>query len=134
MKASFAVLRTPLLPFTEWLEWGEGLGAPGALGEGGDLEASLATDRALLRTRLAAAIARPEVEEALFLASPSLHESLEVWRREPESKKGRRVETSLVRYFGRMTARPTPFGLFADGDRARYDPATLKALGLRLRP
>lgn len=135
MKAGFGVLRTPLLPFSEWLGWSEGLAAPAALAEGGDLEAALAADRALLRSRLAAATARPEVDEALFLASPSLHQSLEIWRREPESPRGRRAETSLVRYFGRMTARPTPFGLFAGlalipadsaapASRLRLDPRT----------
>lgn len=132
MRAGFGVLRTPLLPFGEWLSWGEGLAAPAALADGGDLDAALAADRALLRCRLAAAISRPEVDEALFLASPSLHESLEIWRREPESPRGRRVETSLVRYFGRMSSRPTPFGLFAGlalvtagpATRLRLDPRT----------
>ncbi|HEX9669189.1 MAG TPA: lantibiotic dehydratase [Thermoanaerobaculia bacterium] len=105
------MLRTPLLPFDTLLEWSEGLAAPRAAPA--DLAAAIEADRALLRRRLAALIARPEIGEALFLASPSLHEALESWRRDPDGKKGRRCEAALVRYVVRMAARATPFGLFA---------------------
>ncbi|HEX6202982.1 MAG TPA: lantibiotic dehydratase family protein, partial [Thermoanaerobaculia bacterium] len=113
--AGFAVLRTPLLPFDELIAWGEGLEAPalaqGAAGE--TLAAALGRDRERLRQRLRALAERPEVREALFLASPSLDEGLDRWRREPAGKKGRRAEGALVRYLLRMAARPTPFGLFS---------------------
>jgi thiopeptide-type bacteriocin biosynthesis protein len=117
-EATVFVLRTPLLPFDELLAWGEGLTAPDVLAapstpDDRDLAAALAADRALLRSRLAALIARPEVAEALFLASPSLYQDLGVWQSAPESKTCRRVELSLVRYLYRLTARATPFGLFA---------------------
>ena len=51
--------------------------------------------------------------EAVFLASPSLYESLALWRAAPDSKKGMRAERALVRYIYRMAARATPFGLFS---------------------
>jgi hypothetical protein len=53
------------------------------------------------------------VREALFLASPSLEESLPFFLEDPESERGQKVEHSLVKYFSRLTTRATPFGLFA---------------------
>jgi thiopeptide-type bacteriocin biosynthesis protein len=93
--SGFFVLRTPLLPFDTFTAWGEG------------------ADAATLRQRLQLIIDRPEVREALFVASPSLSESLAVWREAPESERGQKVERALIRYFTRMCTRSTPFGLFA---------------------
>lgn len=90
VSSGFFVLRTPLLPFTELLNSGNDF-----------------------RRHLAAVFARPEVAEALFIASPSLHGRLPVWRRDPQSDRGQRIEQSLVRYFLRMVGRVAPFGLFA---------------------
>ncbi|MDP6958520.1 MAG: lantibiotic dehydratase, partial [Planctomycetota bacterium] len=56
---------------------------------------------------------RPEIREAVYVASPSLESGLDFWRRAPESKKGRKVERSLLSYLLRMSSRSTPFGLFA---------------------
>ena len=109
--ADFSVLRTPLLPFDELVAFGAGLTAARAHPE--RVEAALAEDRVLLRARLRAIVARPEVREALFVASPSLHESLGEWFERPDSERGQKVERTLVRYFERMAARSTPFGLFA---------------------
>jgi thiopeptide-type bacteriocin biosynthesis protein len=111
--SGFFVLRTPLLPFDEFLDWGAGLSAPAALDDPERLALSLAEDRKALRARLSQIVARPEVLEALYVASPDLEESLDVWRHSPDSGRGRRVERALVRYFSRMTSRATPFGLFA---------------------
>ena len=111
--SGFFVLRTPLLPFEEMAAWGEELGAVASLGDPDALEAALEQDRARLRARLLAAVARPEVREALFVASPSLDEVLEIWQKEPNSKRGRKLEPAVVSYFSRATARATPFGLFA---------------------
>ena len=77
------VLRTPLLPY------------PAAAADPGEL------------------VARPEVAEAIFLASPALHGELAAWRADPASPRGRRVERALGRYATRMATRATPFGLFA---------------------
>ncbi len=114
--AGFFVLRTPLLPFEELMAWSDGLAAPAALGEDpstGRLERALARDRELLRARLQTLVARPEVREALLVASPALDESIPFWLASPESERGVKVERTVVRYFARMAGRSTPFGLFA---------------------
>src|SRR5579883_1530375 len=127
--AGFFVFRTPLLPFGELLAWGDGLAAkdsPGAL------ESALNADRRLLRSRLKDQLSSPIIREALFLASPSLDESLPFWLADPDSPRGKKVERTLVRYFQRMTARPTPFGLFAGcslgqiGDQTQLELASRK--------
>src|SRR5437870_8467190 len=66
-----------------------------------------------LRARLTEIAKRPEVREALFVASPHLEESLQIWAREPESDRGKGIELALARYFVRMAGRATPFGLCA---------------------
>ncbi|MHA7630766.1 lantibiotic dehydratase [Corallococcus sp. M7] len=108
--ADFFVLRTPLLPFDAVEHWSSRLTAPHATGE---LAKALDADRALLRTRLREYVERPEVREALFVASPSLEEGLPLWFQSPDSEYGLKVERALVRYFLRMAGRCTPFGLFA---------------------
>ncbi len=118
----FFALRTPLLPFDELEAWGAGLTAAAA--SESELPAALAADRRRLRRRLRRLIERPEIREALFVASPSLERGLEAWRRDPESKKGRRAEEALVRYLLRMTARATPFGLFSGCSVGRIGDAT----------
>jgi thiopeptide-type bacteriocin biosynthesis protein len=111
--AGFFALRTPLLPFEELIRWGEGLEAPRLQPGSPGLELALRRDQALLRARLGEWLRRPEVREALFVASPSLHECLGLWERQPESERGVKVEHSVVGYVLRMVGRPTPFGLFA---------------------
>lgn len=108
----FFALRTPLLPVDELERWSSGLEAPAAGGEA-DLGERVERDRRRLRARLREIVDRPEVREALYVASPSLVAALESWRRRPEGKKGQRAERALVRYFTRMCSRPTPFGLFS---------------------
>ncbi|KKO45711.1 hypothetical protein WG68_08310 [Arsukibacterium ikkense] len=58
-------------------------------------------------------LATPGIQEAIYLASPSLIERLPVWRDKPESKSGRKVTSALLKYLIRMSSRPTPFGLFS---------------------
>lgn len=65
--------------------------------------------RAFLRTL----ISRPDVAEALYVASPGLVEGVEKWVKEPMSERGRKVERALISYLERMSTRCTPFGLFA---------------------
>ena len=81
--ACFA-FRTPLLPFATYLDWSEGLASPSAWQDPEALEAALAADKARLRERLRALAARPEIREAIYLASPDLEESLERGSAEPE--------------------------------------------------
>lgn len=89
------VLRTPLLPLTTLVDWA----ASGTL--------------AGARAHLAAVLALPEVDEALYVASPGLHGAIAGWREAPETAANQRVELSLARYVARMAGRATPFGLFA---------------------
>lgn len=62
---------------------------------------------------LARWVQKPEILEAIFLASPDLMEAIPAWIKSPESNKGVRCERALVKYFSRMCGRSTPFGLFA---------------------
>ncbi len=132
--SGLVVLRTPLLPVEELDAWSADLKAPHSGVDEEALREALAHDRALLRQRLQALLKRPELREAIFLASPDLAESLAQWQREPESKKGQRTEHGLVRYFLRMTSRSTPFGLFSGCTAGAVGAAgerTLLALGER---
>jgi class I lanthipeptide synthase len=114
--AGFLALRTPLLPFDELLDWGNNLTAHKVSESTDDLETirhAWRQDVELLRSRLLRIVDRPEVRQALFVASPSLEASIENWKHEPESKKGVQTERALIRYFVRMCGRSTPFGIFS---------------------
>ena len=116
--SGFFVMRTPLLPFAEFSNWSEGLQSADhiAVNDGvmsDQLATAIQEDRVRLRSRLEAVINRPEVVEALYIASPSLESNIEEWKQGPEGKKGRKIEQTLCRYFTRMSRRSTPFGLFA---------------------
>jgi thiopeptide-type bacteriocin biosynthesis protein len=109
LPSGFVVLRTPLLPFDELIRWGARLEAPGQP----DDDDALARDRASLRKRLRAIVDRPEVREAIFVASPELAGLIDGWTADLESAGAGRCERALVRYVSRMAGRATPFGLFA---------------------
>lgn len=127
--SGLVVMRTPLLPRETFDAWTNGLRA--ASSDDTALDGALVHDRELLRERLRALLDRPEVADAIFLASPDLMESIDAWRREPDSKKGRRTELGLVRYFLRMVTRPTPFGLFAGCTPGRVGERTQLSLDAR---
>jgi class I lanthipeptide synthase len=110
--ADFFVLRTPLLPFNEFLIWGRGLPSKQATANS-SFEQSYAESCRRLRARLESLMTHPETREAIFIACPDLIGWIENWKSNPETKRGRNTERALVRYFTRMTGRPTPFGLFA---------------------
>lgn len=86
--SEFFVLRTPLLPFETLLEWATA----------DDAEA-----------HLLAIVARPDVAEALALASQSIGDVLNG----ADTARPRKLLLALARYVCRMSARPTPFGLMA---------------------
>src|SRR5947209_6916057 len=111
--SGFFVLRTPLFAFEEFLALSRDLSAFTMLGEDEKLAAAMAADRKLVRSRLQEFVRRPEVQEALWMASPNCFQSLALWWKGHDSEKGRTLEQSLYRYVARMTSRPTPFGLFA---------------------
>jgi thiopeptide-type bacteriocin biosynthesis protein len=83
------------------------------VGDPAALAAAIEEDRKVLRRWLDDLLTRPDVIEALHVASPTLMEALAEWHSAPDSKKGRRAEEALVRYAFRMAARATPFGIFA---------------------
>jgi len=65
------------------------------------------------RDNLLALALRPEVSEAIYLASPRLHRNITVWQTIPDSISGQQIEWALAKYIGRMASWPVPFGLFA---------------------
>lgn len=65
------------------------------------------------RAALTEWLAEPHVREALYLASPSLLGQVDIWRKDPVSKRGKKIEQALLKYMIRMKTRPTPFGLFS---------------------
>jgi thiopeptide-type bacteriocin biosynthesis protein len=117
--ADYFVLRTPLLPFDELASW------PGARIDvaslpDAELDQAVAAQRVRLRERLCILIEDPVVREALNIASLDFLERLDDWSADASGKKGDRVELALARYVMRMTARPTPFGLFAGVSFGRF--------------
>ena len=114
--AGFFILRSPLLPFSNLLDWNSGpesSARPSSNNEGSSSHVAWEVNVRMLRERLRAFIALPEVTNALAIASPSLWSGLKYWNKDPQSKRGRQVEKSLIKYFSRMCARPTPFGVFS---------------------
>lgn len=77
-----------------------------------------------LRARLEQWLKEPGVLEALYVASPSLVQRLDRWRRKPESKQGRKATDALTKYLLRMSSRATPFGLFAGVSMGQLDGET----------
>jgi lantibiotic biosynthesis protein len=109
--SGFFVLRTPLLAFDEWQQFGAGLESASAVGRA-ELAEVIDRDRAVLRARLRELVARPEIRQALFVASPSLDDGLDVWLRGGQDR-ANKIQRAVVRYFARMAGRATPFGLFS---------------------
>ncbi len=115
----FFVLRSPLLPMDEYQRFISGL------------EDRSEADRfRALEARLLRLARRPEIAEALFVASPSLIESLERGEELP-AKKAARLRQSLARYLLRMMTRATPFGLFAGVALGEVGDRTELSLGSR---
>lgn len=89
------ILRSPLFPFN-FIE-------------------SLVSGRDISEEQLMEVCKMPEVDEAIFLASPDLHRQLHERLKGDltDKKKVPRLHYALMRYILRMCTRPTPFGLFA---------------------
>lgn len=122
--AGFFGFRTPLLPLAEFRAWSEDLQAA-SLSENPDaFRQAYERDRQILREPLRQLVTRPEILEALQVASPNLVDSLPRWMSDPDGEKGQRTELALVRYFARMCHRPTPFGLFASHGMGRTGTAS----------
>lgn len=112
--SGFFVLRTPLLPIEEFLAI---------------VRDAAGADDSVTAYALRQWAQRPEVTEALWIASPDFAHQIEAaaWRSEPQTAKNNKLERALYRYLARMTARATPFGGFAAcslgeiGDRSRIE-------------
>ncbi|MCH9687447.1 MAG: lantibiotic dehydratase [Deltaproteobacteria bacterium] len=94
-----AVLRTPALPLSAFTRWGD--------------TARLDRSPDALRRELRAWIEQPRIRDALYVASPSLVESLHLLDSGHDSPRGQAVERAVVRYLARMCGRATPFGMFS---------------------
>lgn len=112
-RADFCVLRTPYLEADALLELGADLEVQAAHHDPTTIGNALRRDAMRVRERLARLVARPDIREALFLASPSLEAHIERWQESPQSQRGQKVQRSVLRYLSRMAGRATPFGLFA---------------------
>lgn len=114
--AGFFVIRTPLLPFDTLLDW-----------------TSTGPDEDALLAHLRATAERPEIAEALAVASADLGTAL-------AKKPSRKVLLALARYIARMSSRSTPFGLFAGcsvgtmGETTRLELPPLAAYARRTDP
>ena len=109
--SGFVVLRTPLLPYATALSLSEALDAPRP--DQSHLAAALEADRQKVRGRLDAILSRPDVTEAVFLASPDLYNARAAAGRAHDPDRLAGLDRSLARYITRLATRPTPFGLFA---------------------
>ena len=114
--AGFVMIRAPLLPV-------EPLQTFFVRTAGEPPDAALAA--------LGAVAANPLVAEALLVSSPVLGQAVRYLEQDPTGKKGRRAALSLLRYFVRMSTRPTPFGLLAGVAPGVIGPAMAVRLGPR---
>ncbi|RBL92480.1 lantibiotic dehydratase [Chitinophaga flava] len=92
---NFYLLRLPLLP----------LGKPVQLPE----------EHIAFATAIATIYENPLLQEAIYLASPALHQEMMKWLRSPAQSDTRhqKLILALYRYLLRMSVRATPYGLFA---------------------
>lgn len=110
-KGWFAV-RVPLAPISDFTDWTKG--TPFGALDGDQAAASqLEAQQELLRARLRNYMSSPSAREALFVASPDLERVVRPSDAAITPADRERADRALIRYFARMTSRPTPFGLFA---------------------
>jgi class I lanthipeptide synthase len=122
------VLRTPLLPIDALLSLSSGLMSVHV--SGSELASAVDADRRLVLGRLGALFRRPEIEEALFIASPDAFAACGALQGPPNRPADAAVACTAMRYFARMVGRCTPYGLFAGCSVGTLDRRT----ALTLRP
>ena len=89
----FFTIRTPLLSITDYI--------------------SMFSEPLALNTLLKEAFADPILREALAVTSKDLLEAFDNAQLDAVSKSAEQVRSSLLKYFIRLSTRPTPFGLFS---------------------
>ncbi|MFD3515803.1 lantibiotic dehydratase [Streptomyces sp. NPDC058657] len=107
--AGFFMLRTPALPFAEFLDL---------------MEDPHQTDEKVLRLAQ-----RPDVRRALLVASEDLTATLDRGLDELSPKRAAKVRSRLLRYLIRMATRPTPFGAFSGVAIGTFGPSSTLRLG-----
>ncbi|HJT56316.1 MAG TPA: lantibiotic dehydratase [Ktedonobacteraceae bacterium] len=127
----FFMLRAPAFPtqvFTRLSTTGH-ISNPAAAD---DLDAALRTRQDNSLQLLQELAARPEVIQAVAVASPSLWNGLErLARHECSPAQEKKIYSSLLRYLIRMSTRPTPFGLFSGVACGTFADETLTCLTSR---
>src|SRR5581483_441899 len=112
LPADFYLIRTPALPAHTFqhlssVELAEDINTV-------DLSSWLQVQRETTQQRLLEMSTHPQIEQAICVASSSLHESLaQVRRGAAHPNRAKKALSSLLRYLIRMSTRPTPFGLFS---------------------
>lgn len=124
--SGFFLMRTPLLPLARLLLWSGTLKVSGAPLE--SLQQAAAEDRDALLSRLRGIVQRPEIREALMLASAELDAAMERWLSREGAAPDEKLVLSLVRYLTRMTSRATPYGFFAGVSLGRLAASTRLAV------
>src|SRR5689334_10735387 len=93
------VIRSPLLPVNVFFDWKAN-------------EKDTIASKQVLRNAIRRFYMQPFASEALYIASPALHERLQLWLDDKIDKpdKKEKTEQSLVKYMIRMSSRCTPYG------------------------
>lgn len=117
--AGFFMLRVPLLPLQRYLD--------AFSSQRAEQHQACADDRQFGCLESAARL--PMFDEAVAVASPSLHAAMLRVGKEKEPRKARQTALAISRYFARMTSRPTPFGIFSGVMVGDFDEATNVELG-----
>ncbi|MES2006389.1 MAG: lantibiotic dehydratase [Bacteroidota bacterium] len=107
--SDFFLIRTPSFPIKRLMEFNNNVRTK--------------EDRSIFFKEL---MADPFFSEALFIASPDLYSSAMLWVENisANTKETEKIITSLYKYFARMCARATPYGLFAGCATGVYGDST----------
>lgn len=127
---NFFLLRSPLLPFEDWLNWTKSSEMEDRQDTAG-IHEKLTRDKKTMRHQLSRKLRDPGVSEALYLSSSTLFKTIDNWEREPDTKAGFSAECSLVAFFSRICSRSSPFGLNAGVSHGVVGDKTILLLGPR---
>ncbi|MDA1668148.1 lantibiotic dehydratase [Bacillus cereus] len=72
----------------------------------------------------------PLIQEAIFVSSSSLYESIVNWENITDKKRNKQILNSFIKYLIRMSTRPTPFGLFSGVTYGALDTHTSLTFGI----